>query len=39
MRDTDAQVFAVPGLGSAWQPALRGLDTGWIQASAPDHVR
>ncbi|WP_291414596.1 DISARM system SNF2-like helicase DrmD [Actinophytocola sp.] len=25
--DTDAQVFAVPGLGSAWQPALRGLDT------------
>lgn len=24
---TDAQVFAVPGLGSAWQPALRGLDT------------
>lgn len=25
--DTDAQVFAVPALGSAWQPALRGLDT------------
>ncbi len=25
--DTDAQVFTVPGLGSAWQPALRGLDT------------
>lgn len=25
--DTDAQVFAVPGLGSAWQSALRGLDT------------
>jgi SNF2 family DNA or RNA helicase len=25
--DTDAQVFDVPGLGSAWQPALRGLDT------------
>ncbi|MEV5710259.1 DISARM system SNF2-like helicase DrmD [Actinoallomurus sp. NPDC052274] len=24
---TDAQVFAVPALGSAWQPALRGLDT------------
>ena len=24
---TDAPVFAVPGLGSAWQPALRGLDT------------
>lgn len=26
-QDTDAAVFAVPGLGSAWQPALRGLDT------------
>ncbi|MGH3785212.1 MAG: DISARM system SNF2-like helicase DrmD [Pseudonocardiaceae bacterium] len=25
--DTDAQVFTVPSLGSAWQPALRGLDT------------
>lgn len=25
--DTDAAVFTVPGLGSAWQPALRGLDT------------
>jgi len=24
---TDAQVFSVPGLGSAWQSALRGLDT------------
>lgn len=24
---TDAQVFAVPNLGSAWQPVLRGLDT------------
>jgi superfamily II DNA or RNA helicase len=24
---TDVQVFAVPALGSAWQPALRGLDT------------
>ena len=24
---TDAAVFSVPGLGSAWQPALRGLDT------------
>ena len=26
-QDTDAPVFTVPGLGSAWQPALRGLDT------------
>jgi superfamily II DNA or RNA helicase len=26
-QDTDCQVFDVPGLGSAWQPALRGLDT------------
>jgi superfamily II DNA or RNA helicase len=25
--DTDAQVFAIPALGSAWQPALQGLDT------------
>jgi superfamily II DNA or RNA helicase len=25
--DTDAQVFAVPALGPAWQPALDGLDT------------
>ncbi|MEU3168533.1 DISARM system SNF2-like helicase DrmD [Streptosporangium sp. NPDC006930] len=25
--DTDAQVFQVPSLGRAWQPALRGLDT------------
>ncbi|AWS44508.1 DISARM system SNF2-like helicase DrmD [Streptosporangium sp. 'caverna'] len=25
--DTDAQVFQVPALGSAWQHALRGLDT------------
>jgi len=25
--DTDAQVFAVPALGPAWQPALNGLDT------------
>jgi superfamily II DNA or RNA helicase len=24
---TDAQVFEVPALGSAWQPALHGLDT------------
>ncbi len=24
---TDAQVFRVPALGTAWQPALRGLDT------------
>jgi superfamily II DNA or RNA helicase len=24
---TDAEVFAVPALGPAWQPALRGLDT------------
>lgn len=24
---TDAQVFAIPSLGSAWQHALRGLDT------------
>lgn len=24
---TDAQVFQVPGLGSVWQSALRGLDT------------
>jgi hypothetical protein len=24
---TDAQVFRVPELGTAWQPALRGLDT------------
>lgn len=24
---TDAPVFTVPNLGSAWQPALRGLDT------------
>jgi hypothetical protein len=24
---TDAQVFRVPSLGSAWQPTLRGLDT------------
>lgn len=24
---TDAQVFRVPNLGSAWQPALRGLET------------
>ena len=26
-RPTDAEVFEVPALGSAWQPALRGLDT------------
>ena len=25
--DTDAQVFEVPALGPAWQPALDGLDT------------
>src|SRR5262249_55626258 len=25
--NTDAQVFAIPPLGSAWQHALRGLDT------------
>ena len=24
---TDAEVFAIPALGPAWQPALRGLDT------------
>jgi superfamily II DNA or RNA helicase len=24
---TDADVFAIPALGQAWQPALRGLDT------------
>ena len=24
---TDAEVFEIPGLGAAWQPALRGLDT------------
>lgn len=24
---TDAQVFQIPGLGTAWQSALRGLDT------------
>ena len=24
---TDAEVFEVPALGSAWQPALRGLET------------
>jgi superfamily II DNA or RNA helicase len=27
VQDTDAAVFTIPGLGSAWQPALRGLDT------------
>ncbi|WP_280265618.1 DISARM system SNF2-like helicase DrmD [Nocardia wallacei] len=26
-QDTDAAVFEVPALGSAWQPSLRGLDT------------
>ena len=26
-QDSDAEVFAVPSLGSSWQPALRGLDT------------
>lgn len=26
-QDLDAEVFRVPNLGSAWQPALRGLDT------------
>jgi len=26
-QDVEAEVFAVPGLGSAWQSALRGLDT------------
>lgn len=25
-QDTDAQLYEVPGLGSAWQSALRGLD-------------
>ncbi|GLX98730.1 DISARM system SNF2-like helicase DrmD [Herbidospora sp. NBRC 101105] len=25
--DTDAQVFQIPSLSTAWQPALRGLDT------------
>ena len=25
--DTDAEVFAIPALGSQWQPALVGLDT------------
>ena len=37
---TDAQVFAVPALGPAWQPALQGLDTrlepGVLR---PDHLR
>jgi superfamily II DNA or RNA helicase len=26
-QDTDAEVFAIPALGAAWQHALRGLDT------------
>ncbi|MFI5503469.1 DISARM system SNF2-like helicase DrmD [Nocardia asteroides] len=26
-QDTDAEVFQVPDLGTAWQPTLRGLDT------------
>ena len=25
--ETDAEVFEIPSLGPAWQPALRGLDT------------
>jgi superfamily II DNA or RNA helicase len=34
---TDAEVFAIPALGAAWQPALRGLDTR-LAPGVPRHV-
>ena len=35
--DTTAAVFAIPALGPAWQPALRGLDTR-LTPGEPRHV-